>query len=97
MAQTDHSGEPGAGGTGLPLPLRLLLDRVVRSRAAERDQLRRPGSQRTAELSARLDTLHALEEFAAALEQRGWPVPQPIQLDLRTHRAVCGGGTPTKP
>lgn len=73
----------------LPPALQVLLDDVFATRAAQHEQLRQRGFDRTARASARWDELHALEAYAAALERRRWPVPRRMQQDMRLLRALC--------
>jgi hypothetical protein len=72
------------------------LDRVVRAQAAEKANQQSPWSPGHHHRELQLETLAALEDFAAALEERGWPVPPPILLHLRVHRALCGPGRPQR-
>jgi hypothetical protein len=69
--------------------LRRLLANVLRTRDRHRKQLQ--GRAGSPELSlAREEALDALELYAAALEERCWPVPQRMHQDLRLLRALCG-------
>jgi len=69
--------------------LRLLLDNVLRTRDRHRRELQ--GRAGSPELSlAREAALEALEMYAAALEERSWPIPQRMHQDLQLLRALCG-------
>jgi len=70
--------------------LHVLLDEVFSARSAQQAERHRRGTTPDALATARWATLRALEDYAAALEQRHWPVPRRIQADLRLHRALCG-------
>ncbi|HSV41470.1 MAG TPA: hypothetical protein VLI04_22085 [Nocardioidaceae bacterium] len=65
-----------------------LRSEVLRTRTAERAAQGRHGINADSLATARSATLRALEDFAAALEDRGWPVPPVIQRDLQLLRAL---------
>jgi hypothetical protein len=68
--------------------LAALLETVRAARAAERS-LHRQWTSAEAMTSAQRVTLRALEGYAAALDERGWPVPRSILQDLQLHRSLC--------
>lgn len=80
--------------------LESLLGEVVSARSAQQTVQRRPGIGADALAQVHWATLRALEDYAAAVERRGWPVPREIRRDLHLHRALCGvpvdGGAATR-
>ena len=46
------------------------------------------------QLESRRDSLRALEDYVAALEQLAFPVPRQIRDELRLCRTLCGTTTP---
>jgi hypothetical protein len=70
--------------------LHALLDEVRLARSAQQTEQHRRGITPDALSSARWATLRALQDYAAALEERHWPVPRQIQAELRLYTALCG-------
>ncbi len=85
-----RTGARSAFGTQDSRSLHLLLDEIHTARSAQQAQQGGRGMSADAMASAQWATLRALEDFAAALEERHWPVPRQILQDLRLHRALCG-------
>jgi hypothetical protein len=79
-----------AAGVGATPLLAQLLGEVVTARESERAEQRRHGVTTDALTLARLGTLGALEDYAAALHSLSWPVPRTLQQEIRLHRALCG-------
>jgi hypothetical protein len=73
-----------------PHSLEILHAQVLRTRAAERTEQARHGINTERLSTARWATLRALEEYAEAIGERGWPVPRLIGRDLALLRALCG-------
>lgn len=71
-----------------PTELPALLETVRDARSAER-ALHRQWTSAEAMASAQRVTLRALEAYAAALAERGWPVPRSILQDLHLHQSLC--------
>jgi hypothetical protein len=69
--------------------LQQLLADVVRTRDQHRRELQgRAGSPELGQ--SREAALEALEVYAAALDERRWPIPPRMNQDLRLLRALCG-------
>lgn len=66
-----------------------LLGELTAARESEKAEQRRHGATAEALATARRSTLGALEDYAAALEARSWPVPRTLQQEIRLHRALC--------
>ena len=67
-----------------------LLDEIVVSRQAEKEQQCRRGITATELARLRGQTLCALEDYAAALETLSWPVPRALLQEIRLHKALLG-------
>ena len=74
--------------------LKVLLDEVVRTRAVQHQEQSQRGSSAFSILPARRAALNALEEYAEALEQFGWPLPPKMRVELHLLRAMCGRRPP---
>jgi len=71
--------------------LRVLLDEVLRTRAVQREEQIQGGSSALLLLPAmRREALTALENYADALEDRGYPLPPKMRLELNLLRSMCG-------
>jgi hypothetical protein len=71
-----------------------LLDEIVSSRQAEKEQQCRRGITAAELARLRGQTLGALEDYAAALETLSWPVPRALLQEIRLHKALLGGAQP---
>jgi len=65
-----------------------LLASVVRARTREHHELRQSGARPEVVNAARLDTLLALSDYAAAIEALSWPVPRSILMDIKLHQSL---------
>jgi hypothetical protein len=75
--------------TGSAHDLRALLDEVFRTREDQHTQQSRRGTSAHDLHSARAAALHALEGYAVALQERGWPVPPKMRTDIQLLRSLC--------
>lgn len=73
-----------------------LLNDVVAARATEKEQQGLKGVTANALANARQSTLRALDDYAAALESRCFPVPPRLQQEINLHRALCGTERPRR-
>ena len=71
-----------------PLRLADLLEAVVATRYAEREQQRGRGVSTLDMAHVRRDTLRALEDYATALERLAWPVPRSLHQQIQLHQAL---------
>jgi hypothetical protein len=69
--------------------LRLLLDQVVSTRAAEHEFRIGKTSDKVHLLPARRACLTALEAYTGALRARGWPVPRQMTQEMVLMRSLC--------
>jgi hypothetical protein len=84
-------GEPGVGRViGGEEELRVLLEEVFRTRADQQAQQSRRGSNAHELHAARSASLEALEGYAGALTERGWPLPPRMRNDIQLLRSLCG-------
>ena len=69
-----------------------LLGALVLARQAEDALCRaRPREAVSVALAeARSVTLHALIDYAEAIEALSWPVPRGLLMEIRMHRITCG-------
>jgi hypothetical protein len=90
LAMTEPPGapEPVATLSGTR-SLQALQAELFRARSAQRATQGGKGADPEAMAVARWATLQALEDYAAALESRSWPVPRRIHQDIQLHRALC--------
>ena len=84
------STEQQTRGTLVRHLLPALLARVVRARSLEQGELREQGARPEAIRAARLDTLLALRDYAAALEALSWPVPRTVLLEIQLRKSLIG-------
>jgi hypothetical protein len=83
-------GEPGVKSTiGGELELRALLAEVFRTREDQHTQQSRRGTSAHDLHAARAAALRALEGYAVALHDRGWPVPPKMRTDIQLLRSLC--------
>jgi hypothetical protein len=84
-------GEPGVRGTTVGADdLPGLLAEVFRTREDQHVQQSRRGSSAHDLHTARAAALRALEGYAGALHERGWPVPPKMRTDIQLLRSLCG-------
>jgi len=69
-----------------------LLAELSEARAREWREQHQIGSRPELLRAARLETLLALDAYAAAIEALHWPVPRGIPLDIELRRALLGPG-----
>jgi len=69
--------------------LRALLMEVHRTRAAHVEGQGERGATVQSLIPVRRAALKALENYSAALDERGWPTPAHMKLDIQLLRALC--------
>lgn len=83
-------GGPGLRSTtGGAHELRALLAEVFRTREDQHTQQSRRGTSAHDLHAARAAALQALEGYAVALHERGWPVPPKMRTDIQLLRSLC--------
>jgi hypothetical protein len=70
--------------------LRVLLDNIGHARAVAHAMSRRHRPPAAELLKARKKHLAALEQYAAEVERRGWPLPTKVRIDMHLLRSLCG-------
>jgi len=96
----DPGARPVTGETRAPEPasdrddVRALLAEVLRTRVALHEEQAQRGSHAQTSPPARQAALHALENYAAALQRHGWPLPPKMRLELHLLRSMCGQRLP---
>jgi hypothetical protein len=92
---SDQRGDSDTSAPGTSEPdLRALLADVFRTRAAQQQEQTQRGSAALTVLPTRRAALEAMETYAAALEQHGWPLPFKMRAELHLLRSMCGQATP---
>ena len=71
------------------VPLKPLLDEVLRTRAQHSGVLRRRPTGSAEAARTRRAALRALEDYVSALRARELPVPPKLQRDLTMWRLLC--------
>lgn len=88
---------PGRASAGGGSSLRLLLLEVHRTRAEHVERQSERGATLQTLLPVRRAALEALENYSAALNERGWPSTAQMRLDIQLLRALCGVQRPHPP
>jgi hypothetical protein len=66
-----------------------LLNEVVAARGRVQARLVERGGCPDAIDKARIGNLHALMDYATAIESLSWPVPRNILMEIKLHQALC--------
>jgi hypothetical protein len=67
-----------------------LLAEVRRTRRQQRETQQLTGANAMGMVPARRASLRALEAYASALGERGWPVPSRMRLEIQLLQSLCG-------